>query len=235
VIDRETRDKLIELINKFINCKISAFEFDELLFSDDNSIEAIESKDKTIDFIIYQLWLFYDDIKDHDADLSKPSWDYIQRLILILKSDAQTEVKNKKTKLYTQFIALIMLIALVIVIYYFDFISIPFFITWVIGALLSFLIQRYKDKIETNESECNNKNIHIYPFESYSQISYLAKINNFKKNKFYQRKTGKAPTYSKTLIWLGYLVHWPIVMLLNTLPVFNSHIVLNTECICDSK
>ena len=88
IVDRQKRDVLIGAINRYLDGKTTAFEFDDEIF-------GIESDDPAI-HIVRQLWYFYDDCKDHTVQLAEGHWDLIQRLVLILRSDAQIEISTRR-------------------------------------------------------------------------------------------------------------------------------------------
>ena len=89
-VDRENRDRLAEAINRYLDEEITAFEFDEQI-----SDIASDSNDRTVERIAHLLWEHYDDIEDHKVVLSKEEWDYFQRLLLLLRSDAHLRVKTR--------------------------------------------------------------------------------------------------------------------------------------------
>lgn len=104
IVDRKSRNALIAAINRYLDGETTAFKFDDEIFSIDSE------DDPTISYVVTQLWLFYDDLKDHKVKLSKEAWDYFQRLVLILQSDAQIEVIKRRQWDYGQFVALIALL-----------------------------------------------------------------------------------------------------------------------------
>jgi hypothetical protein len=97
-VDRKNRDRLIDAINGYLTGEITAFEFDDEIFDDIIN----DTDDPTINDIIFILWNYYDDITDHKADLPKEGWDYFQRLILVLKSDAHIQYEGKRIWSHTQ-------------------------------------------------------------------------------------------------------------------------------------
>jgi hypothetical protein len=48
------------------------------------------------------VWFHYDDCRDHLAMLSKPEWDYFQRLLLLLESSHQIEITKVRRWSWTQ-------------------------------------------------------------------------------------------------------------------------------------
>ena len=87
VVDRDARDLLASHIRRYLNDEVSSFGFDEAIF-------GIVSFDQTVGHIVASLWMCYDDLKDHKVVLSKPEWDYIQSLLLILDSDRHIQTKS---------------------------------------------------------------------------------------------------------------------------------------------
>ena len=90
-VERTNRDRLANAIQRYLDEKITNYEFDEEIF---RILEA--SSDPTIDEIVVSLWHHYDDCKVHTVVLSKEEWDYFYRLMLLLKSDAHAEAEKRK-------------------------------------------------------------------------------------------------------------------------------------------
>jgi hypothetical protein len=89
MIDRAARDKVIATFEAYLDDRITAFEFDDRL-------QDIDSEDRTVNEVVHAAWFHYDDCKDHKVHLSKPEWDYFQRLLLILRSDAELSSSEKR-------------------------------------------------------------------------------------------------------------------------------------------
>ncbi len=83
MVDREARDRLADLIDSYLDEQITAFEFDDQIRD-----LAPTTEDDLVDESRRMLWYFYDDCKDHTVVLSKTEWDYFQRILLLLRSDA---------------------------------------------------------------------------------------------------------------------------------------------------
>ncbi|MBN2024875.1 MAG: hypothetical protein JW809_19000 [Pirellulales bacterium] len=99
-LDREARSGLADAIRQFLDEKKSAFAFDEAL-------DAFrDSSDPTVRHIAQAAWYHYDDCQDHMVTLSKPQWDYFQRMLLVLESDRQIEVASVRRWCWTQWAAL---------------------------------------------------------------------------------------------------------------------------------
>jgi len=91
MVDRKARAELVSTIDAFLSRKIKAFEFD-----DRQTRIAAATKDKTVRHASTRVWFYYDDLINHEVNLSKEQWDYFQRLRLLLQSQAEwCEVKGK--------------------------------------------------------------------------------------------------------------------------------------------
>ncbi len=99
-LDRESRDSLAATIRRFLDGEISAFAFDDALQP------CHRSPDPTVRYVANAAWYHYDDCKDHMAALSKPEWDYFQRLLLLLQSDNQVETTTVRHWSWTQLAAI---------------------------------------------------------------------------------------------------------------------------------
>ncbi|MGB7758337.1 MAG: hypothetical protein WBL61_00830 [Bryobacteraceae bacterium] len=78
---------MIEVIRSYMGDQITAFQFDEML----GEIGS-ETTDKTVQAVRRDLWFVYDDCKDHNIVASEQVWDYLNRLLLLLASDAEIQV-----------------------------------------------------------------------------------------------------------------------------------------------
>ncbi len=87
MVDREGRDEVARLLVEFMKRRINNFEFDDAL-------AQIDTKDKTLQEIINLLWLFYDDIDEHKINLDRYGYNSLNRLLLLLKSDALLKPKK---------------------------------------------------------------------------------------------------------------------------------------------
>lgn len=104
MIDRVDRTNLVAVIRQFLNEELTAFEFDEAL---DN---FHGSGDATVRAVAAQLWLFYDDCDDHLVVLTKPQWDYVQRVLLGLLADFEVATFAPSRLHFTQLMAAALLI-----------------------------------------------------------------------------------------------------------------------------
>ena len=92
-VNRADRDALIEVTNQYLREELTAFAFDEKL----SEIEE-RTNDETAKWVRVQLWGFYDDCDDHKVVCDKAEWDMIQRLLLLLKSDATVVIETGPAK-----------------------------------------------------------------------------------------------------------------------------------------
>lgn len=102
-IDRNERDKLTELINSYLSEQITAFALDERL-------EPFRSSaDSAVRFVSRTMWYHYDDCDDHLVVASKPVWNYLQRLLLLLASNSTVMEQRHRHWSWTQPVAAILL------------------------------------------------------------------------------------------------------------------------------
>ena len=93
MFSRYDRDRLVEVIIRYLNEELTAFKLDEAL-----SEIGVRTKDETVKQVVNLFWYHYDDVEDHKVVASKEEWDYFQRLLLILKSDAKIVQETGKRK-----------------------------------------------------------------------------------------------------------------------------------------
>jgi hypothetical protein len=105
IVDRKQRVELTAVVRRFLHEDITAFEFDEQLGDFRNS------PDSAIRFVAQAVWYHYDDCDDHLVTLSKPEWDYFQRLLLLLESDAGVQTTTFRRWSMSQVVAFIALLS----------------------------------------------------------------------------------------------------------------------------
>ena len=86
MIDRRSREQMCAAIRDYMAKKTSAFELDDAMDS-----LARSTEDGTVGFVRKLMWFHYDDCKDHKIVVTKQEWDYFNRLLLLLESDAEGE------------------------------------------------------------------------------------------------------------------------------------------------
>lgn len=87
MIDHEARAQMAAAMRAYMADELTAFRFDEEL----ERIEAATT-DGTAQAIRLWLWGLYDDLKDHPIIASKPVWDFMGRLMLVLESGGEIEM-----------------------------------------------------------------------------------------------------------------------------------------------
>jgi len=89
-VDRQHRDLLMAAVDRYLNDELTAFAFDDAIFEIRD-----QTDDETVKRVVDELSCFYDDCDDHKVVLDRISWDYVQRLRLLLKSDAVLELSKR--------------------------------------------------------------------------------------------------------------------------------------------
>lgn len=97
MIDSLARRQIRTAVDDFLDSRITSSTFDERLF-------AIETDDATAREVVSLLWYTYDDIKEHGAEhWEKPTWDFVQRLMLLLDAGAElVATKGARTWRWSQ-------------------------------------------------------------------------------------------------------------------------------------
>ncbi len=215
IVDRPSRDLLIAAINRYLDGETTAFKFDDEIFS-------IKSDDPTVRHAVFQLWHFYDDCKDHKVQLSKEAWDYFQRLILVLQSDAHVEFSKRRRWDFTQLIALAALLLFVYEAHWFGLgrqlfaVAIPF-------GIVSIGISWWRGR--TAARKLNKNRITLMPFSSVSELLPLRRrVENFRKRRYPPGMKPfkiRSPLMDFAVTLQGYAV-WaifsPLVLLFQVLP-----------------
>ncbi len=209
IVDRNNRNALVAAINRYLDGETTAFKFDDEIFS-------ISSDDLTIRHVVQQLWLFYDDLKDHKVKLSKEAWDYFQRLVLVLQSDAQIEVSRRQRWDYTHLVALTALLLFLYAAYWMGWgaqllvLAIPF------GAV-SIAISCWRSR--TAASKVDKNQIALMPFSSVSELLPLRRrVQNFRKRKYppgmtpFKIRTPLEETAMKLQSYAAWLRFSPLVL-----------------------
>lgn len=219
MIDRTARNEVIAAFEAYLDDQIMAFEFDDRL-------QDIDSEDRTVNEIVHAAWFYYDDCKDHKVGLSKPEWDYFQRLLLILRSDAELSSFVKRRWSWDHALAWIALSA---------FIGIAVIVGWgghlllwaIPFGIISVLIGNYRGR---RESAPLPDEIACVPFDSFSQIrQFRQHLPGFEKRR-YRREIGHRTVRSKaeeSFNWAFSRCYWilwgPVVLLFQGFPSTVDH------------
>ena len=174
VVDRKSRDIVAAEVRRYLDGETTAFAFDDAIFD-------VESKDPTVNDIVRRLWCHYDDCKDHHVLLSKPEWDYFQRLLLILESDRHI-ASSKVTRRWqlTQLIAFLALALFMLVVWRFGIgrhlllFAAPF-------GVISMLISYWRRATTATD----NAAVSLMPFSSFTEIrDTYRSVQHFRKAKY---------------------------------------------------
>lgn len=106
MVDRGQRNRLAALIRRYLAGEVRSYGFQEQL------AEFRDSPDSAVRFVAKQEWIFYGDTEDIPALLSKPEWDFTQRLLLLLESDCVVRETVSLQWSVTQGFALLALLGL---------------------------------------------------------------------------------------------------------------------------
>ena len=98
-VNRKDRDRASCLIRKALNRQLTAAEFEEAVE------EFGRSTDDTVNKVCLELYSFGDQLSGKYLSLNKPSWNYIQRLLLLLDSDMHWTETSRFSYSYVQIFA----------------------------------------------------------------------------------------------------------------------------------
>ena len=219
MIDRKARIQMIEAIRSFMDEKIGADEFDEALCqANDNT------SDKTVQTIAREMWFFYDDLKDHKIVACKQTWDYFNRLLLLLESNGEVETAKSWYKWHPlpQGVAAFLFIWFIYIVYHQGFgehligFAMPFGPP---SMLLAWINARQRRK-QTRLDE-----ISLTPFPTFgSLLAIRRQVSGFKKRPYPKAITGRRirDPISAMAMWMSFLMVWcmfaPIALFLQMLP-----------------
>ena len=175
-IDRRARNHLANAIRRYADEAITAFAFDEEI----NEIRSATT-DGTVQFVVHSLWYHYDDCKDHLAGLTKQEWDYFQRLILLLESDAELEHVRQRRWSVRQVIAGMGLIGFGLCVYRFGIGWHLFGFALLFGPL-SMLLSFWRDRADKRQAE---ERLRLAPFSSVSELRSIRRaVPAFSKRRY---------------------------------------------------
>jgi hypothetical protein len=206
MFSRYDRDSLIEVINRYLSEELTAFKLDRVL-----SEIGARSKDETVKQVVDLFWCHYDDIEDHKVVASKEEWDYFQRLLLILKSDAEIVQETGQRKWTPrQAVAAVCLALFVLAVaktgfgYHLLVVTIPL-------GVVSMLLSHWRSRDEARRLHDQTA---LMPFGSVSELlSLRRKVRNFVKARYPARlgsRQIRGPV-SAAAMWLHFGVVWLIL------------------------
>lgn len=215
-IDRHARNRLAHAIRRYEDELLSAFAFDEEIFEIRKA-----TADKTVQYVVDTLWLHYDDCKDHLAGLSKPEWDYFERLILLLESDAEIERFRQRHWSLRQLVAGLSLIGFGLCVTRLGIGWHLFGFALLFGPISLFLSywRIYSDRRQAGER------LRLMPFSSFSELRAVRRtVAGFSK----RRRKADAKVRQvhgrllTTVVWIQTAVLWsfisPLILAFQALP-----------------
>jgi hypothetical protein len=217
VFSRYDRDALVEVINRYLTDDLTAFKLNDALID----ITA-RTKDETVKRVADLLWYHYDDLEDHKVVASKEEWDFFQRLLLILKSDADlVEETGKRTWTARQALAAACLAVFGVVVAKTGWGYHLFLATVPLGGV-SVLLKLWHSGLEEPRLR---QQAPLIPFGSVSELrSMRRKVHGFVKSRYPTQlgsRTIRGPV-SEAFNWLHFIVVWllfsPVALLIQALP-----------------
>ncbi|QEG37623.1 hypothetical protein [Bythopirellula goksoeyrii] len=222
MIDRTARNDLAALIRSYLSEQLTAFEFDEALD------EFRVSGDDAVMYVADAVWYHYDDCEDHLVVLTKPEWNYFQRLLLLLESNST--VRFTKTRYWncSQIIAVVLLLCCGLIaaqtgigahLYL-------YFIPLGIGSIILSFLRR-------PSGECGPYAAIVFPFSSIQDLRIAYDNAQFHKVR-YPKHLSDRSLRSPFMNWF-WVVHnyvcWsicaPIPLLAQCFPVTNSEVSID--------
>lgn len=222
MFSRYDRDRLSEVINRYLDEEVTAFKLDESL-----SEIGARTQDETVKQVVGLLWCHYDDIEDHKVVASKEEWDFFQRLLLVLKSDADiVEETGKRIWTGRQAAAAVCLVLFGLAVARTGFGSHLLVVTSPLGVV-SMLLAHWRSCVEARRLR---DQMALAPFGSVSEmLRRRRKIRNFVKARYpvhLGTRQIRSPV-SSALMWLQFGAMWlvfsPVALLLQLRPESKQH------------
>jgi len=213
MVDRTARDRLAAAIEAFLAGDIGASDFDDRIHE-----IGLETDDDTVGEIVDLLWYHYDDCTDHMAAPSRVEWDYFQRLLLLLRSDASLIIDQGRRWGARQAVALAAVVAFVMGVLLLGFgwqllqITIPL---GVVSMLLGYWPTR-NGKAESDDF------VRLTPYASVSELLAVHRnVPAFRKRRYPKAMKWRHVRHHLTsgFLWLLYgAVFSPVALLFQALP-----------------
>lgn len=228
MIDSEARRQIRTAVDDFTAKRITAFALDDRL-------NAIQTEDATAISVTRMIWCTYDDLKDHNVEhWNKPTWDFVQRLLLLLESGG--ELITERSGWIWRASQSVALGGLAVVVGLFWSTHPSWFIPLLVGGGISQGIAWWRDRSEGLEHRRRGGD-HEFPFASAQEIRLaLRRLPGWRK----QRRSGMAtarlrPVWMDVVLALPYRVLWclvsPLTLMTQALPrrVTSERVVLPAE------
>lgn len=217
MVDRQARDELSEAIKKDMD---GGGNICQLL----NVVTKHEqSKDKTVAILTQEFEEYYDDLPPTSGVAAKQTWDFKQRLLLLLASECELEKQSVYFWNIWQVPAFVMccLILYAFINWEIEWLLFSLFPIWLAVEISNIYLGR-QVKARTRDKICINS----YPFVGRSQIRrVLSGTNSFQKKNFGGvgvRKAGFARIVFNSFVFvymlLGRIVSVPFWLIMQVLP-----------------
>ncbi len=179
MIDRIAREKTVAAIEAYMNDEMKAFAFDDALYD-----IAAGTKDEAVREATQVLWYFYDDLIDHPIHANKFQWNFMYRIILFLRSNAELEKKWIRRWSLTQIMAFGLALLLAGIGWTLGA-SWPLLIVWIVAGVLTWEIDRRIRAPHRNRLVGCPIDIDVFPFDSSLDILRAARsVPDFHKRRF---------------------------------------------------
>jgi hypothetical protein len=215
MVDRGAREQLASILRSYMNEEITAFELDERL----DSFRRFPN-DETVELIAADLWGCYDDLKDHKVVATKETWNYFNRVLLLLSSDAELERGRNEFQWHLgQILPGVCLLLAV---------GLSVRIGWNLDLLEVFvpfgLVSMAISWMNRRRSICNPAP-ETYPFPSFTSLSAVRRRTGFASkmpwHKALGRKKIRHPLIAAAM-WAPSIAAWlalsPVILLFQSLP-----------------
>lgn len=200
----------------------------------DKEICRIKTKDDTVDLLVEVLQFDYP--SDQKLQPTKLGWDYLNRVLLLLESDAD-QMPGKLTWRPISMPAAACLATYVILMVHLGFDSLSFVILMIPSAVVAALLVLV-NRVASRRMRANAEALDPFPSVAsmlrlrrrlplFARVSYPAHVATTRRKNWVDGLAGAAGYCTLTLVW--FLVFSPIVMLLLALPDRSCDIVLPSE------
>lgn len=215
-IDRDSRNRLVATIDRYLDEQITAFQFD-----DEINVVWDATDDPTVEYVAGALWYHYDDCKDHNVNLTKEEWDYFQRLILLLESDSHIQELRTRKWSVTQLIAAAALLLFSVVIAWLGF-GLHLFVAALPFGVVSVILCKWRSRSATIPSPME---LALTPFVSVAELlTVRRRTGRFSKRKYpgpIGSKRIRSPMMDRAMMvptYAMWLLFSPLVLLCQLLP-----------------
>jgi len=225
MIDHDARAKVRSAIDDYLNDRITAFQFDERLFGD------VATNDATVNYICWQLWCIYDDCKDHLVHAEKKTWDAVQRIKLLLESDAELIQKTHRHWDFSQLVAGVTLTCLIFSCWVYPA---AWPLAFFAGGIVALGLTKRRDHIRAQIEPADP--LRIWPFDSLGGLRLAVEnIPTFRKQRHrpevaHRRvRSPRAESALRAVGWLAWVFFAPFFLMGQALPVTSTTVSVVNE------